>query len=235
MDCKTLDKLHEGVLLFNSMKVILDLGYYLKSGTVYKDHYKLYECPFCSNPFITSANRINSGNTKSCGCNKSNAIRKAQIKHGMASARINKIFRGMKDRCFNSNSPNFKDYGGRGITICNEWLNDFMAFYNWATNNGYDEKLTIDRINNDGNYEPNNCKWATKLEQCNNQRLIKSTNTSGFAGVCFCKEHNKFRASLVYDKKRYSIGYFITPQEAAIARNIFIIKNKFPHKLNEIT
>ena len=82
----------------------------------------------------------------------------------------------MKNRCFNSKYHLFKNYGGRGITICKEWKNDFVKFYNWSMANGYKDDLTIDRINVNGNYEPSNCRWATKLQQQRNTtRLRKIT------------------------------------------------------------
>lgn len=89
-------------------------------------------------------------------------------KHGKCNTRLYRIYKCMKTRCYNKNRNDYKYYGGRGIVICDEWLNDFMAFYYWSINNGYDDTLTIDRIDVDGNYEPSNCRWATQKQQCNN-------------------------------------------------------------------
>lgn len=104
-----------------------------------------------------------SGNSKSCGCSR----RKNGEIH---NHRLYNIWRGMKNRCYNSSHMAYENYGGRGIEICEEWKNDFQTFYKWAVENGYSDNLTIDRINNDGNYEPNNCRWITQKEQCNNTR-----------------------------------------------------------------
>ena len=84
--------------------------------------------------------------------------------------RLHQIWSNMKTRCNNTNCVAYKDYGGRGITICEDWQNNFASFYNWALNNGYSNELSIDRINVDGNYEPNNCRWATVWEQARNRR-----------------------------------------------------------------
>lgn len=118
---------------------------------------------------------ILSGASKSCGCYKKELLSCRETTHSMTHTRIYNIYHNMLQRCYNSNNNRYKDYGGRGITICESWMceNGFMNFYQWAINNGYKENLTIDRINRDGNYEPANCRWVTKKEQdCNKRNNI---------------------------------------------------------------
>ena len=85
----------------------------------------------------------------------------------------------MKQRCYNPNKPQYKDWGGRGITICDEWLNDFMAFYDWAMSNGYQDNLTIDRIDNNKGYEPSNCRWVDHKIQNRNKRNNRNYTING--------------------------------------------------------
>ena len=106
------------------------------------------------------------GGTKSCGCYR----RERVTKHGHRNSRIYRIYAGMKSRTNNPNSPEYKNYGGRGIRICEEWEKSFNAFYEWALKNGYSDNLSIDRIDVNGNYEPSNCRWSTSSEQMNNTR-----------------------------------------------------------------
>ena len=99
--------------------------------------------------------------------------------HNQRNTRLYRIYAGIKSRCYNPNEPHYKDYGGRGVGMCKEWLDDFVAFYDWSVNNGYDEKLSIDRIDNDGNYEPSNCRWTTQKVQNNNKRTNKYIEYKG--------------------------------------------------------
>ena len=112
--------------------------------------------------------------TKSCGCKTSEF--KSNPKHGLHQHKIYKTYYGMKQRCYNPKNARYHRYGGRGIIICKEWLDDFMSFYKWSTENGFADDLTIERVNNDGDYCPGNCKWATMQEQLKNRSYRKAAN-----------------------------------------------------------
>lgn len=124
----------------------------------------------CGREIVTQANNLTSGSSKSCGCWKHEKLALDHTTHGGRKTRLYSIWVGMRRRCYEETSVSYKNYGGRGISICDEWRNDFSAFRAWALKNGYDDSLSIDRINNDWNYEPRNCRWATPKEQAANRR-----------------------------------------------------------------
>lgn len=126
----------------------------------------------CGNRTVVIGQELRNGKTTSCGCFLRECTTIKNTTHGKRHTRLYNIWRGMLERCRNPNHKRYSRYGGRGITVCDRWQNDFQSFYDWAMANGYQDDLSIDRIYVNGNYEPSNCRWATTKEQNNN----RSTN-----------------------------------------------------------
>lgn len=150
--------------------------HFTPNGT--KQRIVLCKC-FCGNIFKTQLNHLKNGHTKSCGCYNKKRSTDVNTKHGLEGTRIYNTYYNMRSRCYNPNNKEYKHYGKRGITVCEEWLNDFMAFYDWSIKHGYSESLSIDRIDNNKGYDPTNCRWVDmKTQQRNksNNRIITIDN-----------------------------------------------------------
>ena len=189
-----------------------------------KGRYGLYECAYCGKEFEGSVYSVKRGQTKSCGCLRGDA-------HGLTSHKFYNTWKHMVDRCTNPKIKDYKDYGARGITICEEWL-DIAVFVAWAERTHPNIKgISLDRINNDKGYSPENCRWADKTTQNINQRKRKD-NTSGYVGICWNNKNNNWMAQIKSGGFFIYIGSFHAIEEAVLARDNYIIENKLPHKLS---
>jgi hypothetical protein len=133
----------------------------------------------CGNTSIVAGKDLRQNKSRSCGCLQREIVTIVKRTHGKSSTRLHRIWSAMRARCHNKNSHEYFRYGGRGISVCEEWRNSFEAFYDWSMRNGYADNLSIDRINNDGNYEPSNCRWATNRVQASNKRTTRLIEYKG--------------------------------------------------------
>ena len=190
----------------------------------YKARFGLYECAYCGKEWETMVQNVKEGHTKSCGCLSGE-------KHGLRQNKFYKTWYNMVHRCVSPKNKEYKHYGARGITVCKEWL-DIKNFVAWCDlTHPNIEGISLDRIDVNGNYEPNNCRWADRTTQNTNQRM-KKNNTSGFVGVSWDRRDKFWVAYISVKSKRRSIGTFKIIEEAVQARDNYIIENKLPHKLS---
>lgn len=197
-----------------------------------KSSYRLWRCACeCGNEVIANTNALTQGDTKSCGCLKHDKTVERNHVHGMSKSRLYRVWSSMKHRCYSATCKEFPLYGARGIRVCDEWRDDFQAFHDWAISSGYDDsaprgKCTIDRIDNDGNYEPANCrivdmstqvKNRRKFHRLSNTRPVKQVSVDGetiaqFPSIAIAEEslgHSGYRniSAVCQGKQKTAYGY----------------------------
>lgn len=163
--------------ILGELKLIKIIG-----SNKHKKRIGLYLC-FCGKEFETLLSSVKNKLTQSCGCYSKFNSENNHLKHGEAKSRLNNIRVKLKQRCLNSKCKDYKNYGGRGITVYEEWKNSYETFRDWALKTGYRETLELDRIDVNGNYEPSNCRWVNESIQRINQRSRK--NREGLTGISF--------------------------------------------------
>ena len=186
----------------------------------------------CGVKFECDVSAIKSLNTKSCGClNTPEQSRKRETTHGMYGTVLYKKWISIKERCYRVKADNYHKYGGRGIKICDQWKNDFLAFYNYVIKlENFNEKLlkknilSIDRIENNSHYMPGNLRITTWHIQSTNKR-IQCNNKSGAKGVSFNSKLNKWSSKITVNGKRKYLGSFSIKSQAINARLNYIKEN----------
>lgn len=225
---------------FYMLTVLEETDKYNSSG------HKLFLCKCdCGEKKLVSKSALQRGDNKSCGCLRGN-------RHGMSNTRIYKLWQDIKRRCYNANNQAYSYYGGRGINMCDEWKNDFMSFYNWSMENKYDDSLTIDRIDVNGNYEPSNCRWVTNEIQANNKtnnRYFTINNeTKSLADWCniynkryLTVHHRLSRGSSIEEaldlkefKRKREVLYELNNEKKSIVEWSKFYGLKYPTVLNRI-
>lgn len=203
----------------------LGLRYYLNRN----HNFGRFQCPYCSSSFEARISDVKASRIKSCGC-----LVGGFVTHGLTQHRFYKTWKSMRSRCINPKDKDYKDYGARGITVCEEWL-DVANFVAWAEKTYPNTKgISLDRIDNDKGYSPDNCRWTTKNIQARNTRSIKITNTSGYRGVSWCNTRLKWRASIKVNNIYIGLGYFNLKEDAAKAYEYYVRDKKLTHNFTSI-
>jgi hypothetical protein len=204
--------------------LIEDLGMQHTKNSSRTYRYGLYKCGYCGKEFNSQVSGVIFNPNKSCGCQKGKSHT-----HGFSGHKLYDTWCGVIRRCTNKTHKDYCHYGGRGISVCEEWQ-DIKNFIEWAEET-YVEGMSLDRIDNDKGYSPENCRWADRSIQNTNQRMRKD-NSTGFVGVYWHKCSHKWAASIMTNKLKVNLGLFTTLEDAIKCRDKYIVDNNLPHKLN---
>ncbi len=212
-----------------TMQIIYDLGQVHIGRSKRKTRVGTFECSSCLIHFdSTISNAKNNKNGLCYSCNRA----KNYPNSSEYGTRLYNLWRSMLSRCSGKVKAHNYSYTSKSITVCNIWQNDFNAFKVWALDNGYNSLLTIDRINNDDIYKPSNCRWTNAYIQAQNTRKLRSNNTSGYRGVSWHKNTNKWATQIHSFGKRINLGKFKDKIEAALAYDNYVLSNATNHTTN---
>jgi len=171
------------------------------------------------------------GTSRSCGC-LSMAALEQRTTHDLCKHKLYRVWIGLKSRCLNPDAHGYQDYGGRGISVCSGWKDDFKLFYDWAMANGYEHGLWIDRRDNERGYAPDNCRFVTPMVSCQNTRLLRPRNTTGYRGIYWVKRKERWASRVGYQNKSIYLGSYKTKEEAAHAYDAKVVELGSEHPLN---
>lgn len=190
-----------------------------------------YECSCaCGNKTIVRGENLKSGAVKSCGCLRINQT--CSVTHGERNHPLYGVWQNMKNRCYNKNVRSYKNYGQRGITVCDLWLHNFQCFFEWAIGNGWTDTLEVDRKNNDLGYSPDNCQVVTRKINLANKRTY-SSNKTGFVGISLRKDGRYLSAVSVNGQCKY-LGLFVDVASAVAARNNYITDSGLHLRIQQV-
>lgn len=190
--------------------------------------YNNCKCDICGIEFKRRSDYKSFENCKDCS-NNVGASKRRTHGHNNGNSKLHVTWNNMISRCHNKNNRKYPEYGGRGIFVCDQWRY-YESFMSWSMNNGYSDGMTIDRIDNDTGYNPQNCRFTDVSTQNANKR-ISSKNKSGYIGVDFNK--GSYRSKIQWMGKQINLGRFKTAMDAAKARDEYIIENNLPHTLSK--
>lgn len=163
----------------------------------------------CGNEKVVSSTHLISGATTSCGCYQKQRASESNVTHGASRSRLYNEWQHIKKRCYNPNASNYKFYGGRGITMCNEWRESFEVFKEWSMAHGYSDSLTLDRIDASKDYTPENCRWVTQFIQACNRSINRIVTYHGQSDVyeVMCRKLNVNTGTIRSRMKKHNISF----------------------------
>ena len=192
-----------------------------------KKRFGLYKCQYCGKEFEAGTQDVKRGKTRSCGCYKKQLDKEKSVTHGLTYHPLYNTWNGMKQRCINPREKGYENYGARGIEVCERWL-DIKNFIE-DMYPSWEEGLTLDRVDVNGNYEVGNCRWATPSIQQRNTKDIQTNNTSGFRGVWLHQRSGKWHSNIKVNSKLIYLGSYKTALEAAKAYEIYVRIHNLEH------